>query len=462
MRDPDLKVFGLTLPPKGSNEFIKLKRSTRNSISKPPLNVGLKSSKKVSFKAGKGSVSVKDMDGLVYDEAKSDGRESKEEGFKVDLDSSMFSDSQSVDSRCCSEPVTKKEIQVELEKDMVGMMDEITQNSGKASKPTTFDVNDNVLGPMHVPVEDNPILNPRNSPVTSPRILKIGDVLSDGSYNVNATFSFNNAEKWPKLGNVGKGSSGVKNFGMNGISTSGNNKLKCIPVSINECGKKVVNLDPVLENGSKAWVRTLVGYFVDGISRISSVLGNLIIMHRITTSMCEKAYGRASFARVLIEVDANKGLMDSIEVCYESLGRSMMLRVEYLWKPPICSQYNVFGHSFDKCLKRELTNAEKLKKPEVNIQSNVNASNDKESGGEWKTVNNRRGGYGGRGRCMNRRGYGDQRYARNEGAQVFQVKKSNVVVRDNGKEKVQEESANDKMNTNVNGMSSSGKKKVGN
>ncbi|GJW41583.1 hypothetical protein Tco_0067428 [Tanacetum coccineum] len=63
---------------------------------------------------------------------------------------------------------------------------------------------------------------------------------------------------------------------------------------------------------------------------------------------------------------------------------------------------------------------------------------------------------------MNGRGYCDQRYARNEGAQVFQVKKSSVAVRDNGKEKVQKESANDKMNTDVNGMSSSGKKKVGN
>ncbi|GKE74319.1 hypothetical protein Tco_1536360, partial [Tanacetum coccineum] len=185
MRDHDLNFFGSTLPLKGLNEFIKPKRSTRNSISKPPLNAGLKSYKKVSFKDGKWSVSVKDMNGLVYDKVESDGEESKDE-------------------------VTEKEIQVELEKEMVGMMDEIAQNSSKVSKPITSDVNDNVLGPMPVLVKDNPILNPSNSPVTIPRILKRGEVLSDDGYNVNATFSFNNAEKWPKLGNVVEGSSGVK------------------------------------------------------------------------------------------------------------------------------------------------------------------------------------------------------------------------------------------------------------
>ncbi|GKD19427.1 hypothetical protein Tco_1208585, partial [Tanacetum coccineum] len=59
-------------------------------------------------------------------------------------------------------------------------------------------------------------------------------------------------------------------------------------------------------------------------------------MDRITTAMCEKSYGRASFARVLVEVDSTKGLVDSVEVCYRSLGKSMMLDVEYAWRPPVC------------------------------------------------------------------------------------------------------------------------------
>nr|GEY80447.1 hypothetical protein [Tanacetum cinerariifolium] len=89
------------------------------------------------------------------------------------------------------------------------------------------------------------------------------------------------------------------------------------------------------------WVKIfdipLEAWNADGISRIASMIGNPIIMDRITTSMCKKAYGRASFVKELINVDANEGLIDNIKVCYESLGRSMMLRVEYPWKPPICS-----------------------------------------------------------------------------------------------------------------------------
>ena len=62
----------------------------------------------------------------------------------------------------------------------------------------------------------------------------------------------------------------------------------------------------------------LEAWNVQGISRLASSLGNPIIMDRITASMCDKAYGRASFARVLVEVDATKELLDSIEVCYSS------------------------------------------------------------------------------------------------------------------------------------------------
>nr|GEV11384.1 zinc knuckle CX2CX4HX4C [Tanacetum cinerariifolium] len=200
-----------------------------------------------------------------------------------------------------------------------------------------------------------------------------------------------------------------------GMSDNGNNKLSKIPVRVNEKGNKVMDMDPLLEEGSKRWDLTLVEYFVRlkmcyseivrhlrrmwrthqlgeiitneyglyflkfrsvkgmnfvlenrswlvkgkplfvqkweaglcmekpkptkvplwvkilnvplkawnvyGISRITSKIGNPIIMDRITTSMCDRAYGRASFARVLIEVDATQELADSVEICYSSIGK---------------------------------------------------------------------------------------------------------------------------------------------
>ncbi|GJV26152.1 hypothetical protein Tco_1378847 [Tanacetum coccineum] len=154
----------------------------------------------------------------------------------------------------------------------------------------------------------------------------------------------------------------------------------------------------------------LEAWNVKGISRLASMIGNPIIIDRITTSMCEKSYGRASFARVLVEVDAEKGLVDNVEVCYKSLVR---------------------------CAKRELTDVEKRQRDDVKNQKSGTDLNNNVN--EWQTVNNRRnvrndninggfnrginyvgesssrGGFGMRGRGgrngMNGRGNGDQRFA---------------------------------------------------
>ena len=58
-------------------------------------------------------------------------------------------------------------------------------------------------------------------------------------------------------------------------------------------------------------------------------------------------------------MDAAKGIVNSVELWYRSLNRSMKLRVEYAWQPPICSYCGVFGHSFNGCTKRSLSDVEK-------------------------------------------------------------------------------------------------------
>ncbi|GJS02055.1 zinc knuckle CX2CX4HX4C containing protein [Tanacetum coccineum] len=162
-----------------------------------------------------------------------------------------------------------------------------------------------------------------------------------------------------------------------GMTNSGNNKLKLFPILVDEVGNKMVDLDPVMLEGSKKWELTVIGYLFgmkigyreisghlrwmwrmydldkiivlenglhyfkfkskEGISRITSRLGTPIIMDRITTSMCEQSFGRASFARVLIKVDATEGLVDSINACYKSMDRTIKLKVEYAWIPPVCA-----------------------------------------------------------------------------------------------------------------------------
>ncbi|PWA85695.1 zinc knuckle CX2CX4HX4C [Artemisia annua] len=113
-------------------------------------------------------------------------------------------------------------------------------------------------------------------------------------------------------------------------------------------------------------------------------------MDKFTTDMCEKGYGRASFARVLVEVDASNGLVDSVEVWYRSLNRSMKLKVEYAWQPPLCSHCCVFGHSIDKCAYKVNTEADKTSNDGPNSQAKANTNDVKKGNEEWKTVPERK------------------------------------------------------------------------
>ncbi|GKE25324.1 hypothetical protein Tco_1436836 [Tanacetum coccineum] len=113
-------------------------------------------------------------------------------------------------------------------------------------------------------------------------------------------------------------------------------------------------------------------------------------MDRITTSMYEKSFGRASFHRVLIKVEAKRGFVDEIEVFYRSLRRSMKLRVEYPWKPPLCTHCKVFGHRYDKCSNKTLIDSMKIQCAKVRDYRKETVGKSGNGGNDWQTVNGRR------------------------------------------------------------------------
>ncbi|PWA58167.1 hypothetical protein CTI12_AA402600 [Artemisia annua] len=82
----------------------------------------------------------------------------------------------------------------------------------------------------------------------------------------------------------------------------------------------------------------------------------------MTATMCHEGKGRIGYARVLVEVDAKRGLADEIEIAYRgSLGINdsrKVVRVGYDWKPPCCSHCGIFGHSTISCGKRPRTTEE--------------------------------------------------------------------------------------------------------
>ena len=75
----------------------------------------------------------------------------------------------------------------------------------------------------------------------------------------------------------------------------------------------------------------------------------------MTTQMCQNDVGRVKYARFLVEFDAKKGFIDMIIVQYrnkENVVKGLKtVNVDYVWKPGVCSQCNVFGHEFKKCTK---------------------------------------------------------------------------------------------------------------
>nr|GEW03983.1 ATPase, F1/V1/A1 complex, alpha/beta subunit, zinc knuckle CX2CX4HX4C [Tanacetum cinerariifolium] len=86
---------------------------------------------------------------------------------------------------------------------------------------------------------------------------------------------------------------------------------------------------------------------------IMKSLGKPLIMDKNTTRMCSEGTGRVGFARVLIEVQADKELKNRIEICYRHgsiVGNySKFVDVEYTRKPPICGQCRVFGLTSNMC-----------------------------------------------------------------------------------------------------------------
>ncbi|GJV66510.1 RNA-directed DNA polymerase, eukaryota, reverse transcriptase zinc-binding domain protein, partial [Tanacetum coccineum] len=478
MRDPDPKNPNSVPPPRGTDDEIKPKRATRGvnskiklapkytfSISKPALG----SDRKINKKGSKSRVLKKIVEDMEYDDV-SDGSNVREEDEMVGDEFGDTVGSNSGMGRSQIEDVV--DFRNSNEVDEVGdggfvkdnevcnvFQGNVAKNIKKLEKLAN---KNNDIGDIHVPFAENAILNPG---FKDKGIRDVGNNACDTNMLDSAS--------------VRKPMSFVST--MQGMATSGSNKLSKIPVRVNEKGNNVVDMDPLLEEGSKKWDLTLVGYFVGlkmsyaeisghlrrmwrahqlaeiitnecglyflkfrsvegknyvlengpwlfegkplfvqkseaglcmekpepskvpiwvkimnvpleawnshGISRLASSLGNPIIMDRITTSMCERAYGRASFARVLVEIDATKELAENIEVCYSSLGKSMNLRVEYAWRPPLCTHCKVFGHDLGTCKVRDRTQEEKRLMEDERKKSVIsNAEQNVKVNGGWQEV----------------------------------------------------------------------------
>ncbi|XP_028111282.1 uncharacterized protein LOC114309704 [Camellia sinensis] len=107
----------------------------------------------------------------------------------------------------------------------------------------------------------------------------------------------------------------------------------------------------------------------DGLGRIASAIGEPLYMDRLI------AHGdRVSFAKVCVEIGVDSILPTDFLIKCE--GKSIEVRVEYLWKPAKCTKCKVFGHADDRCIKTQV---------ETIVQSSIEQQV-QNSDEEWKTI----------------------------------------------------------------------------
>nr|GEX59185.1 hypothetical protein [Tanacetum cinerariifolium] len=107
------------------------------------------------------------------------------------------------------------------------------------------------------------------------------------------------------------------------------------------------------------WVKfhdvPLVAYTSNGLSLIAMKIGNTIMLDSYTNSICLESWGRSSYARILIEIDACNGFNDNLVMVVPNHNgpgyTKETIRFGYEWEPSHCSTCLIFGHSLDDCLK---------------------------------------------------------------------------------------------------------------
>ncbi|GJS80586.1 zinc knuckle CX2CX4HX4C containing protein [Tanacetum coccineum] len=81
-----------------------------------------------------------------------------------------------------------------------------------------------------------------------------------------------------------------------------------------------------------------------------------IMLDSYTSSMCIESWGRSSFARCLIEINANDVLKESLTMGVPLIDEPGFtietVSIEYEWKPPCCDLCKIFGHVLDHCPKK--------------------------------------------------------------------------------------------------------------
>ncbi|GKA00233.1 zinc knuckle CX2CX4HX4C containing protein [Tanacetum coccineum] len=105
------------------------------------------------------------------------------------------------------------------------------------------------------------------------------------------------------------------------------------------------------------WVKLhnvpIVAYSKVGLDLILAKVGRLMRLDAHTNFICLNSWGRSDYARALVEVSAEKPLVESIDIDIPNEDgkgyTTVNVRVEFEWKPPRCGLCNIFDHLESVC-----------------------------------------------------------------------------------------------------------------
>ncbi|GJS60553.1 hypothetical protein Tco_0655337 [Tanacetum coccineum] len=146
--------------------------------------------------------------------------------------------------------------------------------------------------------------------------------------------------------------------GMNRVLEDGPWLIRTVPLILNVWSPNTY-LKKAEVKKAPVWIKLhhvpIVAYSEIGLSLITTQLGKPITLDSYTSSMCLNSWGKSTYARALIEVSAEKDLLDSLVIVIpvdNGIWHTLAtIDVEYEWNPPRCATCLVFDHHSDKCPK---------------------------------------------------------------------------------------------------------------
>ncbi|XP_021996381.1 uncharacterized protein LOC110893589 [Helianthus annuus] len=144
--------------------------------------------------------------------------------------------------------------------------------------------------------------------------------------------------------------------GMHKVIDNGPWLIRKIPLFLNIRGPSV----SLKKEGIKSvpvWIRLhnvpLAVYTDDGLSLLASKVGIPKRLDSYTADMCIENWGRTSYARAMVEINADKELKTHVVVAIPKMDEEGFVmervKVEYEWKPQRCETCCLFGHNISSC-----------------------------------------------------------------------------------------------------------------